>query len=225
MNFEPEDLLSQITLPEGRPTSWITVFLLMFGALLATVFFVGFALPYLMFDAVVLERFAGRTFWIWTHVATATVALLIGPTLIWLGVKRRRLNLHRPLGFVYLAAVGLSSISAFYLAATTDVSWVFGMGLAGLGVAWIITSGMAFLAISRRMIVQHQEWMIRSYVTTFGFVTFRFLIGILTVVEVGTIVEQLTAASWFCWSGPLLITEAFIQGRKVLGRPVAAPSS
>ena len=108
-------------------------------------------------------------------------------------------------------------LAAFYLAA--EVSWVFGMGLAGLGVAWVITSGMAFIAIGRRMISQHQEWMIRSYVTTFGFVMFRLFVGIATVMNVGTLIEQLTAPAWFCWAVPLLITEAVIQGRKVLRRP------
>ena len=214
--------MSEAALPHGRTMSWITVSLLIFGSLMAVGFFAGFAIPYLVFDSTVLERFEGRTFWIWTHVATGTVALLTGPILIWLGLKRKRMGLHRPLGFVYLAAVALSSLAAFYLAATTGVSWVFGMGLAGLGVAWIITSGMAFVAIQRRLIEQHQEWMVRSYVTTFGFVTFRLLVGILIVMDVGTQVEQLSAAAWFCWAGPLLITEAIIQGRKVVGRSAAA---
>ena len=146
-----------------------------------------------------------------------TIALLVGPVQIWYGLKRRRLKLHRSLGFVYLAAGGLGCLAAFYLASTTEVSWVFGMGLGGLALAWVITTGLAFVAIKRRMIAQHQEWMIRSYVTTFGFVTFRLMVGIFQVVGIGTLVEQISVASWFCWAVPLLITEAFIQGRKVLG--------
>ncbi len=211
--------MSQAALSHERPMSRTAVSLLILGLLMAVVFIAGFAVPYLVFDPAALSRFEGRTFWIWTHVAAGTVALLTGPVLIWLGLKRKRLDLHRPLGFVYLAAGTLGSLAAFYLAATTEVSWVFGMGLAGLGVAWVITSGLAFIAIGRRMIAQHQEWMIRSYVTTFGFVTFRLFVGIATVMNVGTLIEQLSAAAWFCWAVPLLITEAVIQGRKVLRRP------
>ena len=33
-------------------------------------------------------------------------------------------------------------------------------------------SGMALIAIRRRNFIQHKEWMIRSYVVTFAFVTF-----------------------------------------------------
>ena len=44
------------------------------------------------------------------------------------------------------------------------------------------------------------EWMIRSYVVTFGFVFFRALVGVLNAMEVGTLYERLSAASWFCWA-------------------------
>ncbi len=63
--------------------------------------------------------------------------------------------------------------------------------------------------------LQHQEWMIRSYIVTFGFVTFRLLVGALQAADVGTLREQLAAASWFCWSVPLLCAEAILQGRKI----------
>jgi hypothetical protein len=32
---------------------------------------------------------------------------------------------------------------------------------------------------------------------------------------IGSLQEQLTAASWFCWAAPLLVTEAILQGRKI----------
>ena len=109
--------MSQAALSQGRPMSWTAVSLLILGSLMAVVFIAGFAVPYLVFDSAALARFEGRTFWIWTHVAAGTVALLTGPVLIWLGLKRKRLDLHRPLGFVYLAAGTLGSLAAFYLAA------------------------------------------------------------------------------------------------------------
>jgi hypothetical protein len=65
------------------------------------------------------------------------------------------------------------------------------------------------------LIEQHREWMIRSYVTTFGFVNFRILVGVLTVANVGTLIDRLVAASWFCWAFPLLFTELILQGRKI----------
>jgi hypothetical protein len=75
---------------------------------------------------------------------------------------------------------------------------------------------MAWLAIRRQLFDQHKEWMVRSYVVTTGFVSFRIFQTVLERAGVGTTLEQLAIAAWFCWSVPLLITEAVLQGRKVL---------
>ena len=77
-------------------------------------------------------------------------------------------------------------------------------------------TGLAFVAIKRQLYGQHKEWMIRSYVVTFAFVTFRALQGTLSAAHVGTLPEQLAVSSWFCWAVPLLITEAILQGRKIV---------
>jgi hypothetical protein len=130
--------------------------------------------------------------------------------------------LHRKLGVAYLVGIAFASAAGFYLALHSDFSWIFSMGLTTLNLAWLVTAGMAFAAIKRRQIQQHQEWMIRSYVVTFGFVNFRILVGILTVAGVGTIEEQLIAASWFAWSFPLVLTEAILQGRKIFASNPAA---
>ncbi len=60
-----------------------------------------------------------------------------------------------------------------------------------LGVVWLLTTGMAYVAIRRGQIAQHQEWMIRSYVTTFAFVLFRVFVGALQAAGVGKLEEQL----------------------------------
>lgn len=57
--------------------------------------------------------------------------------------------------------------------------------------------------------------MIRSYVVTFAFVTFRALWSALQAAAIGTRQEQLAASSWFCRALPLLITEAVLQGRRI----------
>lgn len=76
---------------------------------------------------------------------------------------------HRAMGKVYLAAVTLGCLSGYYLALTSrGVGWVFASGLFGLAVAWTITTGMAYLAIRRRLFALHREWMIRSYVVNSG---------------------------------------------------------
>ena len=109
----------------------------------------------------------------------------------------------------------LGSSTAFYLAFHSQFGWVFGLGLTALALAWLVTTALAVAAICLYMVQQHWEWMIRSYVLTFAFVVFRGLTELFDIAKIGTTAEQLTAASWLCWSVPLLITESILQGRKI----------
>ena len=191
------------------------------AALVATAFFVSVALPYLALDPKVLARYGSRGVWVLVHIGAGAVALLTGPVQLWLGVSQRAVQVHRRLGLAYVASVGVSSIAAFYLAAHTTLGWVFGLGLTGLGLAWVVTTTLAVAAILRGFTEQHREWMIRSYVVTFAFVTFRALWSALQAAGVGTLHEQLAASSWFCWAVPLLVVEAVLQGRKIFVKRVS----
>jgi uncharacterized membrane protein len=152
------------------------------------------------------------------------VALLAGPVQFSLGLGRRYMALHRKLGLVYVMSVATGAGSALYLAAHTDFGWVFGLGLTGLALAWLVTTAMAATAIRRKLVQQHQEWMVRSYVVTSAFVTFRVFAGGLQAAGVGDLNDQLTAASWFCWAVPLLCTEAVLQGRTIVAAGKHRPS-
>ena len=66
--------------------------------------------------------------------------------------------------------------------------------------------------------------MIRSYVVTTAFVSFRVLFEVLEAAGVGTIGERLAAAAWFCWAVPLLVTEVILQGRKIVAREQRGPT-
>jgi len=207
------------TLPQPRHmTGRPSLVIISLAALVATVFFVGVALPYLTLDQKVLARYGSRGVWVLVHVAAGAVALLTGPVQLWLGVSQRVMRVHRRLGLAYVTSVGIGSVAAFYLAAHTNLGWVFGVGITGLGIAWVVTTSLAVAAIRRGFIQQHREWMIRSYVVTFGFVTFRAFSSALQAAGVGTQHEQLAASSWFCWAVPLLVVEAVLQGRKIFGR-------
>lgn len=203
---------------EGKLARRFVIAALSVVTLMAIGFFVSAALPYLMLDPEALARYAARRSWLLVHVAAGTVALLTGPVQLWLGLSRRTTGLHRRLGLVYASSVAIGSLAAFYLAAYTDLGWVFATGITGLGIAWVVTTAVALVAVCCRSFEQHQEWMIRSYVVTFGFVTFRALWLVLQAAGIGTLHEQLGAASWFCWALPLLVTEVALQGRRIAPR-------
>jgi hypothetical protein len=204
-----------------RRTGWATFILLGLAIAGAAIFLIAFAFPYFTLNPEKFGVYWPKRVWLLAHISGGMVALSLGPFVLWLGLNQRRMAVHRALGITYMSSIAFSSVAAFYLAFNTTFGWVFGMGLTGLAIAWLVTTGMALVAIRRRLITQHKEWMVRSYVVTFAFVNFRMLVGILQAAGVGTLAEQISAASWFCWAVPLLLTEAVLQGRKIVA--VARP--
>lgn len=202
-------------LPAPR-TRWGTITLLSLAGLVGVVFFSMAALPYYLSSTHGPPVYASKRGWLLLHIAGGAVALLTGPVQLWLGLSDRGIAWHRRIGVAYLASVAVGSLGAFYLATHTDFGLVFGAGLFGLAVAWVCTTGLAFLAIKRTLIDQHKEWMIRSYVVTFAFVFFRMIFPVLQTARIGTLNEQLALAAWACWALPLLVTELVLQGRKIV---------
>ena len=115
-----------------------------------------------------------------------------------------------------MATILARAIASAGLIVQNEVSWLYGVGLTGLATAWLTTTAFAFLAIKRRKIELHREWMIRSAVVTFAFVWFRIALGTTIAFNIGTMPERCVFAAWSCWSIPLSITEVIIQ-RKRLG--------
>jgi hypothetical protein len=200
------------------PVSRWRLFILLIAVLFIALAFVrDAALPYFALDHSQFRGYWPRRWWLLLHISTGMVALLSGPVQLWLGLTSARPELHRRIGITYVGSVAVSAVAGYYLAFNTTFGWVFGAGLAGLATAWLTTTGLALVAIRRHLIEQHKEWMIRSYVVTTAFITFRALSEVLKAAGVGTVSEQIAICSWFCWAVPLLVTEAILQGRKVLG--------
>ena len=74
---------------------------------------------------------------------------------------------------------------------------------------------MAYLSVMRKRIQLHKELMIRSYVVTFAFVTFRWL-NELTIVKnlMAEFEERDFITFWFCWTIPLHISEIVFSWKK-----------
>jgi hypothetical protein len=185
-------------------------------------FISGFAVTYLTDEPTQFGIYWPRHQWLLAHIIAGMVALVAGPAQMWLGINRRAAIIHRVLGVLYVAAVSVSGAAAYYLAFHTDFGWVFGMGFMSMASASMITTLLATIAIYLRRIEQHREWMIRSYVLTFSFVTFRVLDQAMDIARVGTVIERKAVASWLAWTAPLFLTECVLQGRKIFARRVSA---
>ena len=187
---------------------------------LAAVFAWRYALRYFHYRPASYGPFWwARAHWLLPHVVAGLVTLFVGPLQFWSALRRRYARLHRWCGRVYLAGVAIGGAMAAALVVRMPPGLTQAAGLASLAVAWVATSGMALIAIRRGAVAQHREWMIRSYVVTFAFVTYRALLDLLKGAYVGHGADLAGFLSWSCWALPLLVAELVLQGRKVLGAP------
>jgi uncharacterized membrane protein len=184
--------------------------------LLACAFVFHYVFPYyLHYNPAGFEAFWPRRGWLLAHISGGMVALLIGPFQFSRRLRQRYLRLHRATGRVYLIAILCGSIGALALSITTPDGRPWGFGLQGLILAWVTTAGMAYYAIRQRQIQIHQEWMVRSYVVTFAFVTFRLLYDVPPMSRLGSPNERGITYIWASWALPLLATEIILQLRRM----------
>jgi uncharacterized membrane protein len=123
---------------------------------------------YPMYHAYRLQVIADRHLLI-PHTLAGIFALLIGPINLSSRIRQRYLDLHRILGRIYVASVFVGSFTGIALAWGRP-------GLPGTSMqaaAWMVCTTAAFLTARNRQIVQHRQWMARSYAVTFTFVSSR----------------------------------------------------
>jgi hypothetical protein len=123
-----------------------------------------------MYHAYRLQVIADRHLLI-PHTLAGTFALLAGPLQFSSRFRSRHLQLHRILGRIYVLSV--------FIGAATGVALAFGRpgfpGTCGQAAAWVVCTTAALITVRNRHIVQHRQWMARSYAVTFTFVSSRVL--------------------------------------------------
>jgi uncharacterized membrane protein len=123
-----------------------------------------------MYHAYRLQVIADRQLLI-PHTLAGMIALLAGPLQFSTRFRQRHLQFHRVLGRAYVVSVFVGSFTGIALAAGRP-------GLPGTSMqaaAWMVCTTAAFITARNRQIVQHRQWMARSYAVTFTFVSSRVL--------------------------------------------------
>ena len=125
---------------------------------------------YPLYHAYRLQVIADRHILI-PHVLASVIALLAGPVQFSSRLRRRLLKFHRVLGRIYVVSV--------FIGAATGVALATGRpgfpGTSMQAAAWIVCTTAALLTARNRQIIQHRQWMVRSYAVTFTFVSSRVL--------------------------------------------------
>ncbi|MGC1424399.1 MAG: DUF2306 domain-containing protein [Terracidiphilus sp.] len=153
--------------------------------------------------------------WLLLHISSGMTAALIGPWQFSQRLRKRYLQLHRLSGRVYVIAVMCGCVGALGLAIGTTFGKAWGFGVAMLAFAWFTTTSMAYYAVRQRQIQIHREWMVRSYVVTFAFVTFRIFNDYPPMKNWLPDADRANVMIWACWALPLLVTEVILQLKRM----------
>jgi uncharacterized membrane protein YozB (DUF420 family) len=153
-----------------------------------------------------------------THITGGLIAVVAGLWQVWTGLNGAAMGVHPWTGRLYVTGVLVGAGGAFVLAFSSHlygVAWA--VALVCLALAWLSTTAMALYCIKRRNLRLHKQWMIRSYIVTFAFVTFRIMTDVVPYDAWWGISarELANAAIWPVWVLPLLAYEIYLQSRNV----------
>jgi uncharacterized membrane protein len=157
--------------------------------------------------------------WLYTHVITGGIALVVGPFQFWQWLRNKHRNVHRWMGRIYLfAGIFPASISGLVLAQETVAGWTGALGFSLLAIFWFITGAMALYAILNKDVQTHQRWMIRNFSLTMAGVMLRMWIIVLSIVAgiSGYEFEQsflliYQTVAWLSWVPNLFVAEMIIR--------------
>ncbi|MDR3796760.1 MAG: DUF2306 domain-containing protein [Terracidiphilus sp.] len=164
---------SAVLAPSSRRSRWKAALWIFLGLTTLFVFITSEVLlvtDYPMYHAYRLQVIGDRHLLI-PHTLAGILALVIGPINFSSRIRERHRKLHRVLGRVYVIAVFVGAFTGIALASGRP-------GLPGTSMqaaAWIVCTTAAFITARNQQIVQHWQWMARSYAVTFTFVSSRVL--------------------------------------------------
>jgi uncharacterized membrane protein len=164
---------STLLAPSSERSRFQTVIWISLGLTALFVFITSEVLlftDYPMYHAYRLQVIADRHLLI-PHTLCGIIALVAGPIQFSSRLRQRHLKFHRILGRTYVISV--------FIGAATGVALATGRpgfpGTSMQAAAWVVCTTAAFLTARNRQILQHRQWMARSYAVTFTFVSSRVL--------------------------------------------------
>lgn len=174
--------------------------------LIIAIFFIYENRRFYLFTPGALGKYIDVKWVIITHIFCGSVALLSGPLLLWEYFRNRFLKIHRLLGKIYVIAILISGLGALYLTFTTglQVNLPYSFALQIQIFAWLTSTGLAYWAVRKRKMIQHKEWIARSYIVTLAFLAQVMLFKIPFIVALG-FAEFFPTVVWFSWSVPLFL--------------------
>lgn len=212
----------QLKRPRGGQIAWGLILLISaFHALYA--FYMGGAELLSIFGLVTDAKMRAVPIVFVVHAITGGIALLVGPIQFNRQLLRKRRDLHRLLGKLYVVSIWLTSIGAFWSALFFDVTVVSKIGFFLLAILWFSTTTIAYNRIRHRQVKAHREWMFRSFALSFFFVTFNIWVPGLAGTSLPAEISY-PLAVFLSWGLNLLVAEIWIRRTQLKNVPLFSVS-
>ena len=154
------------------------------------------------------ESFKQRPLTVTIHTLFGPLALVGGLVNLLPGMRRRgRWPGHRWVGRMYVVSCLLLGAAGLSMAMHAVGGTFARVGFALLAIGTLVTSAQAYLAIRRKAVRQHREWMLRSYSLIFGAVTLRIWLPLLIMAYGGQFVPAYRWVAWISWVPNILFIE------------------
>ena len=116
------------------------------------------------------------------HVVPGGVFLALAPFQFVSALRRRYVAVHRWSGRILIVAAVVSVLSSFYFGLLIPFGGAGeAVAIAVFGGVFLLAIGRAFVAIRRRQIARHREWMIRAFAIAIGISSVRVMGAVLDV--------------------------------------------
>ncbi|GGG53202.1 DUF2306 domain-containing protein [Paenibacillus radicis (ex Gao et al. 2016)] len=103
----------------------------------------------------------------YVHVAFACITMASGLLNFSNRLFEKSRKFHRTNGYIYFVSVLLVVLTSGYMAPYATGGKISSMGFNALNLIWLFVTITALVQIKRKRIVQHRNWMIRSYAFCF----------------------------------------------------------
>lgn len=169
-------------------------------------------------------RFAASPVLALLHVGAGALFLILAPFQFSLWVRQRFIAFHRWSGRVLLPLAFITGSSALYFGLVVPFGGLFeAIAVTIFDMLFLLSITLAFIAIRRRQVARHREWMIRAFALALAISTVRVVGGLLDLVlaPAGIPADDVFAiAIWSGWVLTLGAAELWIRyTRSYAGSP------
>jgi uncharacterized membrane protein len=148
----------------------------------------------------------------YVHIFGGMLAIAIGPFQFVRFIRRRFLDLHRKLGKIYVTAILLiAAPTGLYMAFYANGGFYSTLGFICMSILWFYTTWKAIVAIKKKLINEHINWMVRSYAMTFAAVTLRLWVPACSLLFEMEHNFVIVLTAWISWLFNLIAAEIIIK--------------